>query len=71
MNIRLDHMVSLSAQAFEVLQALQEVTGNEKLMFPGLRSPLVPIEIIAERNTCPAVPPLKGRDSGTQHLTTA
>ena len=43
MKMRLDHMVPLSAQALEVLQTLQEVTGHEKLMFPGLRSPQVPI----------------------------
>lgn len=43
MKMRLDHMVPLSAQALEVLQTLQEVTGHEKLMFPGLRSTQVPI----------------------------
>ena len=43
MKMRLDHMVPLSTQALEILQNLQELTGHERLMFPGLRSPKNPI----------------------------
>ena len=43
MKMRLDHMVPLSAQVLEILHNLQELTGHERLMFPGLRSPKNPI----------------------------
>ncbi len=43
MKMRLDHMVPLSAQALEILQQLHELTGEGRLMFPGLRSPKNPI----------------------------
>lgn len=38
MKMRLDHIVPLSAQACAVLQSLFELTGQKRLMFPGLRS---------------------------------
>ena len=37
MKMRLDHMVPLSNQALEILQQLHELTGQGRLMFPGLR----------------------------------
>ncbi len=43
MKMRLDHIVPLSAPALAILRTLHELTGHERLMFPGLRSPLVPI----------------------------
>jgi len=43
MKMRLDHIVPLSFQALEILQQLHELTGQRRLMFPGLRSPLIPI----------------------------
>jgi len=43
MKMRLDHIVPLSAQALEILQSLNEFTGDGRLIFPGLRSPLSPI----------------------------
>ena len=43
MKMRLDHMVPLSTQALGILQQLHELTGEGRLIFPGLRSPLVPI----------------------------
>lgn len=39
MKMRLDHMVPLSSQAIEILCSLHEVSGDGRLMFPGLRSP--------------------------------
>jgi integrase len=43
MKMRLDHIVPLSTQAREILQQLHELTGQSRLMFPGIRSSLVPI----------------------------
>jgi len=43
MKMRFDHMVPLSSQALNILQQLHELTGEGCLMFPGLRSPLIPI----------------------------
>ena len=37
MKMRLDHMIPLSTQALELLQQLHELTGEGRLMFPGLR----------------------------------
>ena len=37
MKMRLDHMVPLSTQALELLQQLHELTGEGRLIFPGLR----------------------------------
>ena len=39
MKMRLDHMVPLSSQSLEILRGLYEVSGDGRLMFPGLRSP--------------------------------
>lgn len=39
MKMRLDHMVPLASQSFEILRGLYEVSGDGRLMFPGLRSP--------------------------------
>lgn len=39
MKMRLDHMVPLSSQSWEILRGLHEVSGDGRLMFPGLRSP--------------------------------
>lgn len=38
MKMRFDHMVPLSAQAVELLHNLHTMTGDGRLMFPGLRS---------------------------------
>jgi integrase len=43
MKMRREHLVPLSRQACELLQNLYELTGDEKLMFPGLRSPKTPL----------------------------
>ena len=43
MKMRLDHLVPLSKQTLEILQQLHELTGHGNLMFPGLRSPSIPI----------------------------
>ena len=43
MKMRREHLVPLSTQACELLQSLHVLTGDEKLMFPGLRSPKTPI----------------------------
>jgi len=43
MKMRREHLVPLSRQACELLQSLHTITGDEKLMFPGLRSPKTPI----------------------------
>ncbi len=37
MKMRLDHIVPLSSQALDILQELYELTGEGRLMFPGLR----------------------------------
>ena len=39
MKMRLDHLVPLSSQSVEILTRLYEVSGDGRLMFPGLRSP--------------------------------
>ena len=39
MKMRLDHVVPLSSQAVEILTRLHEISGDGRLMFPGLRSP--------------------------------
>jgi integrase len=38
MKMRLDLLVPLSRQALDILHSLHEVTGDGRLMFPGLRS---------------------------------
>lgn len=38
MKMRLDHLVPLSAQALDILHGLHTLTGDGRLMFPGLRS---------------------------------
>jgi integrase len=38
MKMRLDLLVPLSRQALDILRSLHEVTGDGRLMFPGLRS---------------------------------
>jgi len=38
MKMRLDHIVPLSTQAMALLQSLHALTGDGRLMFPGLRS---------------------------------
>ena len=43
MKMRREHLVPLSSQACELLQQLHDLTGHDKLMFPGLRSPRTPI----------------------------
>jgi len=43
MKMRREHIVPLSTQACELLQSLHALTGQEKLMFPGLRSRTTPI----------------------------
>jgi len=39
MKMRLDLLVPLSRQALDILHSLYELTGDGRLMFPGLRSP--------------------------------
>ena len=39
MKMRLEHMVPLSSQALEIVNTLHEISGDGRLMFPGLRSP--------------------------------
>lgn len=39
MKMRLEHLVPLSRQAMEILDLLHEMSGDGRLMFPGLRSP--------------------------------
>jgi integrase len=40
----IDHVVPLSRQAIEILRALQTIAGdNRRLVFPGLKSPNIPI----------------------------
>jgi len=43
MKMRREHQVPLSRQALEILKALQAITGDGKLLFPGNRSYLQPI----------------------------
>ena len=43
MKMRREHHVPLSRQAVEILKALQAITGDGKLLFPGNRSYLQPI----------------------------
>ena len=43
MKMRLDHLVPLSPQALEILQTLHDISGDGRLMFPGLRSPDKPL----------------------------
>ena len=38
MKMRLDHLVPLSSQACAILESLRQLTGDGRLMFPGLRS---------------------------------
>jgi len=42
-KMRLDLLVPLSSQAIKILNSLHELTGDRRLMFPGLRSPDKPI----------------------------
>lgn len=44
-----DHLVPLSRQAVDVIRALQRLTGNHRLMFPGERDYRVPISNNAMR----------------------
>ncbi len=39
MKMRHDHLVPLSSQALEILHTLHDMSGDGRLMFPGLRSP--------------------------------
>lgn len=39
MKMRLDHIIPLSLQAIKILHDLHDLTGEGKLMLPGLRSP--------------------------------
>ena len=38
MKMRRDHLVPLSSQALDILHTLHDITGDGRLMFPGLRS---------------------------------
>lgn len=43
MKMEHDHMVPLSRQALELLKELKKVTGNNELLFPGVKNSGKPI----------------------------
>ncbi len=47
MKTRNEHLVPLSQQAMELLQAIKPLTGSGRYVFPNLRSPLRPMSEVA------------------------
>ena len=43
MKMRREHVVPLSSQAVEVLNKVSEISGSEKLVFPGQQNPTKPM----------------------------
>jgi integrase len=63
MKMDREHVVPLSRQAVTLLRALQEITGDGELLFPGLRHPSRPIS----ENTLNAA--LRGMGYGKDEMT--